>query len=75
LKVRFLLDENLTSHLKVAMFRRAPAVSILRIGDEGAPPLGTLDPEVLRYLEQSQRLLLTNNRSSMPDHVAAHLGQ
>jgi hypothetical protein len=29
------------------------------VGDPDAPPLGTLDPELLRYLEVFQRLLVT----------------
>jgi len=61
-KVRFLLDENLSPRLKVAVFRLNPALDVLRVGDSDTLPLGTLDPELLRYLELSQRLLVTNNR-------------
>jgi hypothetical protein len=75
LKVRCLLDENLPPHLKVALRRRAPAFDILRVGEEEAPPFGTLDPEVLHYLASARRLLLTNNRASMPEHAARHLAQ
>jgi hypothetical protein len=75
LKVRCLLDENVPLHLKVALQRRAPSFDILRVGEEEAPPFGTLDPEILRYLSSAQRLLLTNNRASMPEHVAGHLAQ
>ncbi len=72
MKVRFLLDENLSSRLKVAVLRLNPAINILRVGDPNAPPLGTLDPDILRYLELSQRLLVTDNRTSMPEHLEAH---
>lgn len=34
--------------------------------------LGTLDPDVLHYLDTSQRLLVTDNRTSMPDHLREH---
>jgi len=71
-KVRFLLDENLPPRLKVAILRFNPAIDVLRVGDPETPPLGTLDPEILRYLERSQRLLVTNNRTSMPQHLEAH---
>jgi hypothetical protein len=71
-KVRFLLDENLSPRLKVAVLRLNPAIDILRVGEPNAPPLGTLDPDVLRYLELSQRLLVTDNRTSMPEHLEAH---
>ena len=47
-------------------------LDILRVGEPNAPPLGTLDPEVLDYLELSQSLLVTNNRRSMPKHLKDH---
>lgn len=72
MKVRFLLDENLSPRLKVAVLRLNPAIDILRVGEPNAPQLGTLDPDVLRYLEFSQRLLVTDNRTSMPEHLADH---
>jgi hypothetical protein len=71
-KVRFLLDENLPPRLKVALLRLNPAIDVLRIGEPDTPPLSTLDPDILHYLALSQRLLVTGNRSSMPDHLAAH---
>lgn len=72
MKVRFLLDENLPPRLGVAVKRLNLNIDILRVGDPGAPILGTLDPDVLHYLELSQRLLVTDNRKSMPEHLAAH---
>jgi hypothetical protein len=72
MKVRFLLDENLSPRLKLAIFRLNPKIDILRVGDRDTPSLGTLDPEILIYLERSQRILLTDNRKSMPEHLEAH---
>ncbi|MEH1817009.1 MAG: DUF5615 family PIN-like protein [Nostoc sp.] len=72
MKVRFLLDENLSPRLKVAVLRLNPAIDILRVGESNAPTLGTLDPDVLLYLQLSQRLLVTDNRASMPAHLEAH---
>lgn len=54
MKVRFLLDENLPPKLKVAIKRFNPAIDVRRVGDPDTPPLGTLDPELLRYLKLSQ---------------------
>lgn len=54
------------------MLRLNSDIDILRIGDSDTPELGTLDPEVLLYLESSQRLLVTDNRKSMPEHLQAH---
>ncbi|MFK0731876.1 MAG: hypothetical protein ACFKPT_22035 [Gloeotrichia echinulata GP01] len=48
--------------LKFAVLRLNPAIDILRVGNPNAPPLGTLDPELLRYLEVSQRLLVTDQK-------------
>jgi hypothetical protein len=72
MKVRFLLDENESSRLKATLVRLNPAIDVLRIGEPDAPQLGTPDLAVLRYLELSQRALVTSNRSSMPGHVEAH---
>jgi predicted nuclease of predicted toxin-antitoxin system len=72
MQVKFLLDENLSPHLKTWLLNYDAAIDVVRVGDEGAPPLGTLDPDILRYAEQSQRILVTNNRESIPSHVADH---
>ena len=72
MKARFLLDENESPRLKATVLRLNPAIDVLRIGEPGAPQLGTPDRDVLRYLELSQRALVTSNRSSMPAHVEAH---
>jgi Domain of unknown function (DUF5615) len=69
LKVRFLLDENLLPRLKTALLRLNPQIDVTHVGEPSAPPTGTLDPEILIYLEASQRLLVTDDRSSMPGHL------
>ncbi|MCP4212882.1 MAG: hypothetical protein GY764_15595 [Halieaceae bacterium] len=72
MKVRFLLDENLSPRLVTALKRLDTSVNVLRIGDEGAPDLGTSDPVILRYLAVHQRLFVTDNRSTIPVHLAEH---
>ena len=72
MKPRFLLDENLSPRLKLAILRLSSKIDILRVGDTNAPALGTLDPEILIYLQKSQRILLTDNRKSMPEHLEDH---
>lgn len=72
MKVRFLIDENLSPRLKLALQRLNPAIDILRVGDQNAPALGTLDPDLLRYLDLAQRLLVTDNRTSMSAHLEDH---
>lgn len=73
MKIRLLIDENLSPRLKATLRRHYPMIDVLRVGDEDAPPLGTLDPELLRYLEAHQRALITDNRDSIPGHIADHI--
>ena len=67
--MRFLLDENLSPDIVSAVLRYSLEIDITHVGHEGAPPLGTLDPDILRYCETEQRVLVTNNRKSMPGHI------
>jgi hypothetical protein len=71
-KLRFLIDENLSPKITAAIQRRYPAIDVIRVGDQDAPPLGTLDPDILLYLASSQRVLITDNRQSIPSHIADH---
>ncbi len=43
MKIKILLDENLSPRLKIAVLRLNPSIDILRIGDAHTPKLGTLD--------------------------------
>jgi hypothetical protein len=43
------------------------------LGDITAPSRGTLDPEILLWYEENNYILVTNNRKSMPVHLADHL--
>jgi len=36
---------------------------------------GTLDPEILCWCEENGFILVTNNRKSMPTHLAEHLSR
>lgn len=72
MKLCYLIDEHLSPRLKGALQRLEPLVDILRVGDHGAPPLGTLDPDILVYLTATRRLFVTDNRKSMPKHLADH---
>jgi hypothetical protein len=71
--VRFLCDENVPDRLAESLLRQEPAIDILIVGQEGAPPKGTRDPDLLLAAEDAERLLLTFDRRTMPQHVANHL--
>lgn len=70
---RLLLDEHVPQLYRAQLRRRDPAPTVWHIGDEGAPRKGTLDPELLKWCEANDFLLVTNNRASLPVHLADHL--
>jgi len=71
-QLRFLFDEDTDPDLIEALLRREPAVDALRVGWEGAPAEGTLDPDVLLAAESLGRMLISRDKQTMPDHLAAH---
>lgn len=73
MRVKFLLDEHMPRALIAAVQRLEPEIDITVVGAAGAPRLGALDPDILLWCELAQRLLITNNRKSMPRHCAEHL--
>lgn len=72
-RIRFLVDENTTRTLVDQLLRLRPEMDIFIVGDMLAPPLGTLDPEILFWIERENRCLITKNRASMPQHLRDHL--
>ncbi len=71
--LQYLLDENIDPLYRPELLRRQPDLMLWCVGDPGAPPPGTLDPEILIWCERNGCLLVTNNRRSMPRHLADHL--
>lgn len=72
-RIRFLLDENTAHAIGDQLRRRQPEIEILVIGTNPAPSIGTLDPEILLWLEHEGYCLVTRNRRSMPGHLKDHL--
>jgi hypothetical protein len=70
---RYLLDEHVHPEYRAQILRREPNLTVFIIGDPGAPAKGTLDPDLLRWCEDNDSVLVTNNRKSMPGHLADHL--
>ena len=69
MRPQFLLDE----HLRRAIQEQLYEIQVRRIGDAGVPPLGTPDPDILTWIERNNYILVTNNRTTMPSHLAKHL--
>jgi hypothetical protein len=70
---RYLLDENLARQWRIQLLRRLPSLTVWMVGDPSTPGWGTLDPEILLWCEAHEFILVTNNRRSMPRHLAEHL--
>ncbi|MFQ5668393.1 MAG: DUF5615 family PIN-like protein [Candidatus Binatia bacterium] len=72
MKPRFLLDEHINRAIQRQLRRRNPGIEVLAVGDSGAPAAGMSDPDILRWLEQTGYILVTENRATMPVHVSEH---
>lgn len=69
----YLLDEHIPGAYREQLVYHDSTLTVLMIGDEGAPPRGASDPEILKWCEQNGFILITNNRDSMPQHLVEHL--
>ena len=75
MKPRFLLDEHVNPAIQRQLHRLNPEIEILMIGQSDAPPKGTADPDLLIWLEENNFILVTENRSTIPIHLADNFAQ
>ena len=73
--IKYLFDENVDPLYGVQLRRLRPNLVVRVLGEPATPPKGTLDPEILCWCEIHNFILVTNNRTSMPVHLAEHLAQ
>ena len=71
--IRYLLDEHVSPKYRTQLLQHEPTLTVWMIGDAGAPPKGTLDPDILCWCERNSFVFVTNNRRSMPQHLTDHL--
>jgi hypothetical protein len=71
-KPRFLFDECTDPALIATLRQKEPSIDILRVCDPGAPQRGTLDPDLLLAAAALGRVLVTNDRQTMPGHLVQH---
>lgn len=76
--LNFLFDENVPRKVLDAVrrhnsFTPAYPLDAIAVGESWAPPFGTLDPEILKWIEVEGRLLVTRDIRSMPIHLEDHL--
>ncbi|MBU4226133.1 MAG: DUF5615 family PIN-like protein [Chloroflexi bacterium] len=69
---RFLLDEHVSHTVQNQLLRQNTSIDILVVGQPLAPPKGTLDRDILTWIEGSGYILVTSNRRSIPDHARDH---
>ncbi len=69
----FLVDENLPPAIAVQVRQHEPRIRATAVGQPGAPIKGTADLQLLRWIEENDCLLVTNNRASMPGHLRDYL--
>jgi hypothetical protein len=72
MKPRFLLDEHVNQAIQRQLRRREPRIEVLVMGEPEAPSAGISDPDILIWLEENGYILVTENRSMMPEHLADH---
>jgi hypothetical protein len=72
MKPRFLLDEHVNRAIQRQLRRLEPQIEVLVVGDPEAPSKGILDPELLIWLEANGYILVSENRSTIPVHLAEY---
>lgn len=73
--IKYILDENLPRMLKNQLLFHERSMDVLLVGENQAPPLGALDPDILDWIEQNNRILVSRNRSTMPMHLKEHIAK
>jgi hypothetical protein len=70
--LRFLFDEDTDPDWISALLQEEPGIDVLRVGDLGAPPFRTKDPDLLVEAENLGRVLVSRDRKTIPVHLARH---
>jgi hypothetical protein len=75
--LRFLLDEQIRRTVWTTTVRHnllgEDLLDVVRVGSAGAPPFGTPDPDLLLWAESERRIILSEDKSTFPGHLADHL--
>ncbi|MEH2250453.1 DUF5615 family PIN-like protein [Nostoc sp.] len=70
--LQYLIDENVNPIYPNQIRLREPDIAIKVVGESGTLPKSTLDLEILCWCENNNFILVTNNRTSMPVHLAVN---
>ncbi len=70
--LRFVIDECLLSERFLALLARMiPPLDYVWVGQEG-PRCGTKDPQLLEWSQQHNRLIVTQDKTTLPEHLNAY---
>ncbi len=73
----FLLDENVPARILRALQRHnkrgVDPLDVLRVGEPGDLPLSSDDATILAWVEREKRLLVTEDKHTIPRHLDRHL--
>jgi hypothetical protein len=76
-RIAFVLDEHLQGPIRNACRSHVTAdghpLDVTVVGDPPDLPLGTLDPALLIWAERNQRILISGDPNTIPQHLANHL--
>ncbi|MGL5831782.1 MAG: DUF5615 family PIN-like protein [Waterburya sp.] len=75
MSLKYLFDENVNPTYKIQLIRQSSDLLAWMVGEPNTPKKGTLDPDILNWCEEYNFILVTNNRTSMPVHLADHLAE
>ena len=70
MRIRFQADADLDGRILKGVKRRAPEIDIRATSDAGF--IGVQDPDVLRIAAETGRILVSQDRRTMPMHFARH---
>jgi predicted nuclease of predicted toxin-antitoxin system len=69
---KFLFDINIPAKLVKYLRKREPAIDLVCVGDLGAPPKQTKDPNLLLAAETMGRFVIALDKKSLPGHLMDH---
>lgn len=74
--LKLLIDEHLRGKFTQALvecgFAEAAPVDVLEIGGNGTPPLGTKDPQLIRWAQMNDRMIVSLDDNTLPEHLENH---
>lgn len=73
MRPKFLLDEHVDPVYQRQLRRRNSQIEVVRIGDRDTLPAGSDDPDILVWAAENDFVVVTEDRSTMPSHIANHI--